>query len=388
VLVGVSAWVVWSARHRPHLVVGWFWFLGMLVPMIGLIQAGAQEMADRYMYLPLIGLSVAVVWELADRLSPWRHARQALIGLGTAVLLACAIVTSIQLGYWRNTESLFQHALEVTGDNYMAHNNLAADCYLHDDFNGAIEHYEASLANAPTQPSEPQIRFYLGDALSKRGRYDEAAQQFTEVLTVRPNDVSTRVQLGITRARQGRNEEARQAFLEALRIAPNDPAALDNFGNLLAQQGRYAEAVQQFEVSLKAKPDNAAAHNNIAISLAKLNRLGDAISHYREAIRLQPDFLPPLNNLAWILAASPHAEFRNGAEAVRLATAGCETTKYQNPMLLTTLAAAYGEVGQFPEAISFAERAQGLAQGNGGPLSGRLAAMLESFRANRAYHAD
>ena len=84
----------------------------------------------------------------------------------------------------------------------------------------------------------------------------------------------------------------------------------------------------------------------------------------------------------------PHAEFRNGAEAVRLATAGCDMTKYQNPMLLTTLAAAYGEVGQFPEAISFAERAQGLAQGDGGPLSGRLAAMLESFRANRAYHAD
>ena len=303
------------------------------------------------------------------------------------MLLACACLTVVQLGYWRNTECLFQHALEVTRDNYMAHNNLAADCYLQGNFEGAIEHYQASLAIAPTQPSEPQIRFYLGDALSKRGRYEEAAQEFTEVLAVRPNDVGTRVQLGITRARQGRNEEARQAFLEALRIAPNDPAALDNFGNLLAQQGRYAEAVQQFEVSLKAKPDNAAAHNNIAISLAKLNRLGDAINHYREAIRLQPDFLPPLNNLAWILAASPHAEFRNGAESVRLATAGCDTTKYQNPMLLTTLAAAYGEIGQFPEAISFAERAQGLAQGDGGPLAGRLTAMLESFRANRAYHA-
>jgi Flp pilus assembly protein TadD len=139
---------------------------------------------------------------------------------------------------------------------------------------------------------------------------------------------------------------------------------------------------------VRLKPDHAGAHNNLALSLSKLGRVGDAITHYREAIRLQPDSLAALNNLAWILAAHPQAQFHNGAEAVRLATQACELTQYQNPTLLTTLAAAYGETGQFPEAVSFAERAQGLVKGGQGPLAERLAAMLEAFRANRAYHAD
>jgi tetratricopeptide (TPR) repeat protein len=345
-------------------------------------------MADRYMYLPLIGLSMMLVWRVAEWLGPLQHGRKVLIGAATAMLLACAGATTVQIGYWSNNESLFQHALEVTQDNYMAHNNLAADYYLEGRLDDAIAHYQASLAMAPLQSHQLEIHYYLGEALNRRDRYEEAAQQLAEVLAVHPDDVSSLVQLGIARARQGKPDEAAHAFSEALRIQPNDPAAHDNFGNLLAQQGRYAEAVRQFELALQAKPDNAAAHNNLALSLRKLGRGGDSISQFKEAIRLQPDFLAALNNLAWTLAASPQAQFRNGAEAVRLATQACELTKYQNPTLLGTLAVAYAEVGHFPEAISFAERAQGLVQGSQGPMADRLVVMLEAFRANRAYHAD
>jgi tetratricopeptide (TPR) repeat protein len=388
VLICISAWAVWSARCGPYRATGWFWFLGMLVPVIGLVQAGAQQMADRFMYLPLVGVFLVVVWELAERLGRWRHGRVALIAAASVVLLACAGLTRAQLGYWQDTEKLFQHAIEVTQDNYMAHNNLAADYFLRGKFDEAITHYQVSLALQPQQPHQLEIRYYLGEALSKRGRYEEAGRQFAEVLAVHPDDVAALVQQGIARARQGKPDEAVQAFSEALRLQPNNAVARSSFGNVLAQQGRHEEAVRQFEAALQAEPGNAAAHNNLAISLRKLGRVSEAISHYREAIRLQPDFLAALNNLAWILAAHPTAQFRNGTEAVQLATQACELTKYQNPTTLATLAAAYAETGQFQEAVSFAERAQELGRGGQGALAGRLPAMVESFRASHPYRGE
>jgi Flp pilus assembly protein TadD len=175
-------------------------------------------------------------------------------------------------------------------------------------------------------------------------------------------------------------------FETALSLRPDDVKTRNNLGNVLAQQGRHAEAVREFEEALRLNPDHVTAHNNVAISYKKLGRIGEAIAHYREAIRLQPDSVEAINNLAWLLAAHPDAQFRNGAEAVPLATRACELTKYQNPVALTTLAAAYAETGQFQTAISFAERAQELAKGSQGALAGRLSAMLEAFRAGRPYY--
>ena len=182
-------------------------------------------------------------------------------------------------------------------------------------------------------------------------------------------------------------DEAARAFAEALRIDPADADAHNSFGNLLAQLGKHEEAVRQFEAAVRLKPDYAGAHNNLAISCKKLGRIGEAIAHYREAIRAQPESVEAINNLAWLLAAHPEAQFRNGAEAVQLATRACELTKYQNPVALTTLAAAYAETGQFQTAVSFAERAQELAKGGQGASAERLSAMLEAFRAGHPYHA-
>jgi Flp pilus assembly protein TadD len=157
---------------------------------------------------------------------------------------------------------------------------------------------------------------------------------------------------------------------------------------VLAQQGKHEAAVRQFEAAVRLKPDHAGAHNNLAISCKKLGRISEAIAHYREALRLEPNSPPALNNLAWTLAAQPDARFRNGAEAVGLATRACELTQYRNPTPLATLAAAYAETGRFPEAISFAERAQEAAKGAQGALADRLSAMIEAFRAGQPYHAE
>jgi protein O-mannosyl-transferase len=194
--------------------------------------------------------------------------------------------------------------------------------------------------------------------------------------------------LGVACARLGKPGEAVQALSQAVRLDPGNVAAHNNLGNVFVQQGKYEEAVHQFEETVRLKPDHANAHNNLAISCKKLGRVNEAIENYREAIRLQPDSLQALNNLAWLLAAEPDARFRNGAEAISLATRACELTKYQNPIPLTTLAAAYGEAGQFSQAVTNAERARELAGAGQSALTDRLAAMIEAFRAGRPYHAD
>jgi tetratricopeptide (TPR) repeat protein len=383
-LLGITAWVLWSARRRPYLALGWFWFLVMLVPVIGLVQAGMQQMADRYTYLPLVGLFVMVVWEVAGRLSGRRWRTAVLTAAASGVLLACAVATTLQLGYWHDSERLFRHALAVTRENWLAHHSLGHALLAQGNEDEAISHYQAAVAIQP----RPEIRFILGETLSKRRRYEEAIEQFSEMLKATPDNAPVLVQIGIARALQGKTEPAVRALSEALRIDPANAEAHNSLGNLLAQQGKHEEAVRQFEEAVRLKPDHAAARNNLAISCKKLGRVDEAIMQYREALRLEPDSLQALNNLAWTLAAYPKAQYRNGAEAVKMATQACELTKYQNPIPLATLAVAYAETGRFQEAVSFAERAQEAAKGAQAALAERLSTMLEAFRAGQPYHAD
>jgi Flp pilus assembly protein TadD len=384
VLAAVTAWVMWSFRSRPHLAVGWFWFLGMLVPVIGLVQVGLQRMADRYTYLPLIGVFVMVAWEVPERTAKWLPPR-VLAAVASLVLVACIAATSRELSYWQDSERLFAHALEVTPANYIALENYGRALLKRGKLPEAIRSFSAAVALAPDL--DP-ARCGLGTALMEEGKYDEAADQFALVLQLQPDHLVAQLQLGMIRGRQGRLAEAAEVFARVLRLHPDDAGAHNNLGNVLALQGKQEEAVKQFEETVRLKPDHAVARNNLAISCKKLGRIGEAITHYREALRLQPDFLEPLNNLAWLLATHPDARFRNGAEAVGLATRACELTKYQNPTPLTTLAAAYAETGRFPEAVSFAEQARELARSGQAPLAARLSAMIEAFRAGRPYHAE
>jgi tetratricopeptide (TPR) repeat protein len=385
VLATVTAWVAWNFRRRPYLAVGWFWFLGMLVPVIGLVQVGMQRMADRYTYLPLIGVFVMLAWEIPERLGKRRLSRKILAALASLTLLACVAATNRQLGYWKDSEHLFGHALEVAPANYIALDNYGRALLKQNKLPEALQSFAAAVALAPDLDA---ARCDLGTTLLEQGKYDEAADQFLRVLELQPDHVAALLQLGLTRGRQGRLQQAAEAFSRALRLRPNDASAHNNLGNVLAQQGKHEEAVRQFEETVRLQPDHAGAHNNLAISCKKLGRIAEAIAHYREALRLEPNSLPALNNLAWTLAAHPDARFRNGAEAVGLATRACELTKYQNPTPLATLAAAYAETGQFREAVSFAEQARAPTKGSQGVLADRLSAMLESFRAGRPYHAE
>jgi protein O-mannosyl-transferase len=351
VVSGLTLGAIWQGRRRPYLLVGWLWFLGTLVPVIGLVPLGAHAVADRYTYFPLIGLCLALVWGAAEWPARWSHRRATLAAAAGAVLLGCLVTSRAQVRCWRDSGTLFRHAVAVTSANYIAHGALGLHLFNQGKVDEAIQHFETALR---IEPRYDVAHSHLGRALAEQRRYDEAVAHFETALSLRPDDAKTH----------------------------------HNFGSVLMLQGRHAEAVRQFEEVLRLQPDHVGAHNNLAIGYRKLGRIGDAISQYRAALRLPPDSLEALNNLAWLLAAHPDARFRNGAEALSLATRACELTQYQNPVALGTLAAAYAETGRFAEAQSFVQQALELARDRQPALAPRLAAMLEAFHAGRPYHAD
>jgi protein O-mannosyl-transferase len=337
---------VFGFRTSKAASMGWFWFLIMLIPVIGLVQVGMQQRADRYMYLPSIGLFVLLVWGCAE----WWPGKLTKVGLAAGAIAGCALAAHVQVGHWQNSERLFRHALEVTRGNYIAHNNLGYALFTQGKVDDAIAHYESALQ---LNPNYEDAHSNLGRALAAQGKYAAAGVHFEAVLKLRPDDFK----------------------------------AHNNLGNVLAEQGRHPEAVLQFQEALRLKPNHAGAHNNLAISYQELGRTAEAIAQYRAALRWQPDSLEAINNLAWILATSPGPEYRDGAEAVTLSTRACERTRYRDPRLLATLSAACAETGQFTDAVAFAQRAQQLAGKSQPALSSQLESMLHSFGARRPYRS-
>jgi tetratricopeptide (TPR) repeat protein len=275
-LAGVSIVVLREHRSRPYLAVGWLWYLGMLVPVIGLVQVGAQSRADRYMYLPMVGLSMMLAWAVWELLPAKAAMSVAIVGC-----LALAAVCEAQIQYWRNSETLFRHALEVTSGNYLAHHNL-------------------------------------GVALAGEGRFLEAIGQYRAALEIEPNAANVQTDYGNALARSGHIPEAIAHYRAALRAVPDSPIAHNDLANALAATpGSIPEAIAEYQAALRLKPDYEEARNNLAqvqshaaemqynlgVDLARSGKPETAIPHFEEALRLKPDYVDAHNNLGVVLAA-------------------------------------------------------------------------------------
>ena len=243
---------IWWGRKFPFAPVGWFWFVGMLVPVIGLVQVGDQSMADRYTYLPLIGVFLVLVWGMGEVCVNWHVPKPAVIFLAAIMLAACAWRTRDQLGYWHDSGTFFRHALAVTQNNYVAENNL-------------------------------------GTWLSSKGRIPEAMDCFRQSLKIKPGNADALYNLGNAFARLGNWDEAITDYRRALQITPDQADILDNLGFALVAKQQFAEAITNFQAALKLNPDSASAHNNLATVLFFEHRFDEAAQHYREALRLTPD---------------------------------------------------------------------------------------------------
>ncbi len=350
VLAAVSCLSLASLARRPYLAVGWFWFIGTLLPVSGYIRLGPQAFADRYTYFPSIGIGILAVWAVADYARERGWSRTILAWATTALLAVYVVGTYRQTMLWRNNETLFSHTTWLDPDNYIAHTALGLEYFKHGRVNEAVRE---ALSATQENPAYDPAHSALGRFFAEEKNYPDAIRE-CEI---------------------------------ALKQNPTDLKSLNNLGNLLLLQGQYQQAVERFTNVLRLDPNRPEAHNNLALAYMRLGRSAEAVPEFREAIRLKPQFTTALNNLAWLLATSPDPSVRDGNQALAFAAQACELTGYHSAQALATLAAAYAETGQYGEAIAAARQAQAQAGPTPGPLNHRIAAMIEAFYAKHPYRA-
>ena len=314
--VAISGTVWAQRRRRPWLLAGWLWWLVALAPVAGLVQVGIQSMADRYSYLPMLGVQFAILWTLRDIVSS-TAARRTLVTAGAVVLAAGAARTWNQEGVWHDSLTLFEHAVAVTKDNYLAENNIGTHLVGLGRTAEAIEHYRRSLA---IKPDYPEARNNLGHALAKLGRAREAADCFRAALRLKPDMIAAHNNLGNALSDLGQVDEAIEHYEFVLARQPEHADALMNYGVALAMKGRLAEAEKEIRMSLRVRPDSASAESDLGNVLALTGRPAEAIANYRRAIELSPRDSQSFNNLANVNAQTGALDdaATNYQEALRL----------------------------------------------------------------------
>ena len=305
VLGAVTFAAVRVRRSAPYFLTGWLWFIGTLVPVIGLVQVGAQARADRYMYVPMVGLAIAAAWGAADLL---RERPRIAAALGAGAVFAFGTVAWAQTSYWHDSGTLFTHAVEVVDDNYVAEHNLGAYLMtIPGRMPDAVRHLRAA---ARLRPESGQIHSDLGAALARSpGHLDEAAAELRAAANLLPGNAIPHNNLGNVLAEAGHFPEALAEYDTALRLDPGNADARANrprveaqmhyaAGLELANAGKLAPAVAEFEAALRLRPDLAEAHNNLGVVLTQMpGRHSDAVTHFREAVRLRPDYEDARYNL-------------------------------------------------------------------------------------------
>ena len=383
VLIGATLLAVALARRAPYVTVGWLWFVGMLVPVIGLVQVGSQARADRYTYVPLVGLFIAVVWGLAEAAARWRWRRLTLALPGAAILFVCFVSTRLQAAYWQNNLALYSRTLQVTRNNALVEHNLGHALSLLGNQREAIEHFNEALR---IKPGYPQAYFNRGNAYGVQGRVELAVSDYREAIRNQPNYEQAYYNLGMGLVLEGKLADAETNFLTALRYKPDYAEAHTKLGNLLLVEGRPDEAMKHLRQAVKIRPDYEEGQYYLGAALARRKEFQEAVACFRSAIKAKPDYASALNDLAWLLAACPEANVRNIPEAIRLAQRACELTRYGSPMYLDTLGAAQSEAGHFTEAAALTEKAAGRAEKSGdAALASQLRGRLEFYRAGRSY---
>ncbi|HUC84447.1 MAG TPA: tetratricopeptide repeat protein [Candidatus Acidoferrales bacterium] len=283
-LAAVSGAVLMARKRWPFLPVGWFWFAGTLTPVLGLVQVGAQAMADRYTYFPSLGVFLIVVWGVFELSRRWRW-RAVAGSLAAATLLLCCATTRSQIGYWRNSVTLFTHALEVTADNAVSRNNLGAGLVAEGKNDAAIGQFQVALR---LQPDSVEAHYNLGTLLAGKGQTNQAVAELEEAIRLRPDYSQAHNNLGILLSALGRTNQAAGEFEQAVRLDPEFADAHFNLGNLLAQCGRVNDASNEFLDAARLNPRDAETRRQLGDLLAKNGQTGSAIVQYQQAIRLNP----------------------------------------------------------------------------------------------------
>jgi tetratricopeptide (TPR) repeat protein len=418
--------VCYIGRRKKYAVVGWLWYVGTLVPMIGLVQSGGQAMANRYMYLPMLGLLIIIVCAAKDFVASRLRMKIVVAILAVVLLSALVILTRMQVRHWQNSITLYEYALKVTQNNALAENNYGIALSEAGRLDEAISHLNKALSITPNMPeaeknlgrayleqgkageavacfrkviennkTSAEAYSHLGSALCIQKKYDEAIKCFDKALSLDPNYPDARYGMGLSLMATNRFNEAIVCFNEVLRQNGDSAKVHYNLAIALGKQKKYDEAIEHLAKVLQLDPMYPEAHNKIGFALQLAGRPDEAIKYLNEglkinkdqetyanlgsayikvgkydlaiqnltkAIELKPDNIDVLNKLAWLFAAVDDTSIHNAQKAVEFAQQGCELTSYNDPMLLDTLAVAYAATGRFDEAKVTAEKALNIAK--------------------------
>ena len=349
-LMAVISFFAWRCRAaQPYFIVGWLWFVGMLVPVIGLLQVGLQAMADRYTYLPLVGIFIAVVLGARDLAIRSRLNAKVNAAIATLALLVCAAATLRELSYWRDSEALFSRAVAVTKDN-------------------------------------PVARVNLGQALEAEGRNEEALSQYREALRIGPLRAQAHNNIANVLAALGKKDEALQHYHEALRPDGKAPVVHLNLGSLLLELDRFEEALQHYAEAARQSSGDPRPLYLMGKARLQQKQTAQALAHFRDALRLDPDYVRALTWTARVLTSDKDSNLRNAKEALAFAQRANELTGGSEPFVMDTLAMAYAEAGRFAEAARTVDQAIAIATRTGAKEdAAAMRQRLELYRAGQPH---
>ncbi len=387
--------LAWRARQYDRCYwTGWLWFLGMLMPVIGLVQVGSQAMADRYTYLPIVGLFAAAAFGLARAREQWKIPARIAALAAILVLGACVAVTEHQLTFWRDTETLFTRALAVTRENGPAHMMLGVALERQGRTDAALEQYQAALAIDPTilvqlagggnLPIAAQVQMLRGLSAEQHGRGTDALAYYRKALRLDPSLVEAHNSLGNLLDQQGHPDAALEQYQATVRLRPGLPQTHENLGTQLVEMGRYDEALAEYQTAARLSPADPRPFYLAGRAWLRRGDHSKAVAALQNALRLAPSDSVSLVFLARLLASDESPQIRNGDQAVALAEKANALMDGRQPVVLGTLAMAYAEAGRFAEARQTVQTALSLATGDQGVTS-NLQAQLQLYEAGHPF---
>jgi Flp pilus assembly protein TadD len=281
-LIGITLMVICTAKRLPYLAVGWLWYIGTLVPVIGIVQVGLQARADRYTYIPLIGLFIIVAWGIPESLKRWRHRKEALFASAALSLSCLFIVTWTQVGYWQNSITLFDHTLKVTAHNSIAHYNRATAYLELGNYRQAIGDYDRAIE---INPKSAEAYYNRGTAYGRLGNDKQAIGDYDRAIEISPRHANAYNNRGIVYGRLGNNRQAIEDYGKAIEINQKNAEAYYNRGIVYARLSNYKQAIGDFDRAIELNPKSAEAHYNRAASYYNLGNQRQAFEDLKTAAR-------------------------------------------------------------------------------------------------------
>ena len=381
----ITAIGIYIGRRRKYIAVGWLWFVGTLVPVIGLVQSGSQAMADRYMYVPILGLLIIIVWSVKELIAYQSRWRYIAVVTSVVVLSSLVILTRMQVRHWQNGLTLFEHALKVTENNDLAESGYALALAAKGRFDEAESHMRRAVRINPN-PTFFDDRISLGFILLQQGKLNEAIARLNEVIKGKPDSARVHYFLAVALEKQKKYDDAIKSLTNTLKLDPNYPEASKMMGSLLLATGKLNEAVPYLNEALRTDANQVEIYKSLGLVYNQLGKYEKATQVWTRALELQPDNVEFLNNLAWMLATVGDISSQDAAKAVELAERACERIEYKEPAILDTLAVAYASAGRFNDAVTTAQRAIDDAKARDqDELAGQIQKRMELYRAGQPY---